>query len=150
MFIAPHLTFTTQAREAIEFYHRVFGGQLQIGTFAEWKAQDPTVEIDDAALDLLVYGTLKMDNGCVIEASDAGEPNQNVPGGEKPALGAIDVATTNDKLDELRAAFSALAEGGTVTAPLEEFGAGEHYGALVDRFGVTWNFAGTPAGKYLL
>ena len=33
--VVTHLNFSGEARQALEFYHSVFGGQLMIGTYGE-------------------------------------------------------------------------------------------------------------------
>ena len=39
----PYLNFKSNAREAMEFYHSVFGGKLQMSTFKEYHAsQSPS------------------------------------------------------------------------------------------------------------
>ncbi len=40
----PYLSFRSNAREAIEFYQSVFGGDVQISTFGEYEGmvQDPS------------------------------------------------------------------------------------------------------------
>ena len=40
--------------------------------------------------------------------------------------------------DALRRSWEGLAEGGTVTMPLEKQMWGDEYGQLVDRFGISW------------
>ncbi len=40
--------------------------------------------------------------------------------------------------DGLRAWWDALAEGGTITMPLNAAPWGDSYGQLVDRFGIEW------------
>jgi PhnB protein len=34
----PYLNFRDTAREALEFYHSVFGGELRMNTFKEFQA----------------------------------------------------------------------------------------------------------------
>ena len=47
----PYLGFRDNAREAMEFYHSVFGGELTSSTFAEMQAsEDPAEARQDHAL----------------------------------------------------------------------------------------------------
>lgn len=48
--------------------------------------------------------------------------------------------------DEARRVFNALAEGGTVTMPMEKTFWAEAFGMLTDRFGTPWMVGGGAAG----
>ncbi|MDG4758354.1 hypothetical protein [Micromonospora sp. WMMD710] len=37
----PYLNFPGTARDAMEFYHQVFGGQLRMNTFGEFGSTEP-------------------------------------------------------------------------------------------------------------
>ncbi len=61
----PYLSFDGKAREAMDFYHDVFGGELTAQTFAEaGMSQGP----DDA--DLIMHAQLEASNGMTLMASD--------------------------------------------------------------------------------
>ena len=63
--LTPNLHFRGNTREAMEFYHSVFGGKLNLQTFKDVHAsQDPS---DD---DLVMHSQLDGDNGLVLMASD--------------------------------------------------------------------------------
>ncbi|MFD0524522.1 VOC family protein [Paractinoplanes durhamensis] len=49
----PYLTFNGNAREAMEFYRSVFGGDLTINTFGDFGAPDP------ALADKVMHAALK-------------------------------------------------------------------------------------------
>ena len=42
----PYLGFRDDARQAMEFYHSVFGGELTLSTFAEMHASEDPDEAD--------------------------------------------------------------------------------------------------------
>ena len=42
----PYLSFNGDARQALEFYHSVFGGELNISTFADIPMPDSEVSAD--------------------------------------------------------------------------------------------------------
>jgi PhnB protein len=50
----------------------------------------------------------------------------------------ITVSLSGDDSEELRAYWEKLAEGGTVTMPLEKQMWGDEFGMCTDRFGVPW------------
>src|SRR6478609_11942683 len=53
----PYISFSDNARQAMEFYNSVFGGTLTLSTFAEFGAQDSP----DA--DKIMHGMLVKDDG---------------------------------------------------------------------------------------
>jgi PhnB protein len=122
----PYLSFRTEARQALEFYHQVFGGELRVNTFGEYGMAD-----GDAA-NLVMHGQLETPKGFTLMASDTPPGMDFTPGSQ------ITVSLSGDEVDDLTAYFNALAEGGKITMPLEKQMWGDHYGALTDRFGIAW------------
>ena len=63
-------------------------------------------------------------------------------------VGGFSISLSGDDEAELRRYWDRLAEGGTVTMPLEKAPWGDSFGMLSDRFGTPWmvNIAGTPQG----
>lgn len=125
----PYLGFRDDARQALEFYHSVFGGDLRIGTFAEMGAEG-----DPADADKVMHGQLETTNGYVLMASDT-----------PAAMGRsetnnISLSLSGDAADaeDLRGYFRALSAGGTVLEPLTPAPWGDEFGMVTDRFGVSW------------
>lgn len=123
----PYLSFKNNAREAMEFYKSVFGGKLDISTFKELHAsQDPSED------ELIMHSMLTADNGIMFMASDT--PSRM----EYRAGTTMSMSLSGDEEDVLRGYFDKLAEGGTVTMPLEKAIWGDLFGMLTDKFGVQW------------
>ena len=57
----PYLSFRDNAREAMEFYRSVFGGELTISTFGEFQASE-----DPAETDKVMHSQLEAANGLVL------------------------------------------------------------------------------------
>ncbi len=133
----PYLNFRDNAREALEFYHSVFGGELQMNTFKEFQAaQDPSEE------NLIMHGQLEGDHGVTLMASDLPKSMEYKPGG------SFSVSLSGDDETVLRGWFEKLAEGGTVAQPLEKAPWGDSFGMCIDRFGISWlvNISGQASG----
>ena len=122
----PYLSFRSNAREAMEFYQQVFGGELVVSTFGEFGMAD------GPGSDLIMHAQLETPSGFTLMASDT------PPGMERQEGSSITVSLSGDDADDLRGYFAKLSEGGTVTMPLEKQMWGDEYGALTDRFGVPW------------
>ena len=135
----PYLSFKDNARQAMEFYHSVFGGRLQIQTFGEAHASE-----DPADANRIMHSELVADNGILFFGSDIASKMEYRPGANNISLsltgGAEDEA-------ELRGYFEKLSAGGTLTVPLETAPWGDTFGMFTDKFGVDWlvNIAGQRA-----
>jgi PhnB protein len=134
----PYLNFRDTARDAMDFYHSVFGGELTSSTFAEFHASD-----DPAEQDKIMHSQLVADSGLVLMAADT--PN----GMEYTAGTNYSISLSGDDEATLRGYWDKLSADGTVTMPLDAAPWGDTFGMCVDRFGVSWlvNIAGAaPAG----
>jgi PhnB protein len=121
----PYLAFSDDARQAMEFYRGVFGGELTVSTFGEaGGAEGP-----DA--DKVMHAQLETPAGYTLMASDT------PPGMERSAGSSISISLSGDDA-ELRQYFAKLADGGTVTMPLEKQMWGDEFGMCIDPFGVAW------------
>jgi PhnB protein len=131
-----YLNFRDNARQAMEFYREVFGGSLSISTFGENHASsDPSED------GLVMHSQLDGDNGIVFMASDTPAAMEYRPGSN------FSMSLSGDDEALLSRWYERLADGGTVTMPLEKAPWGDTFGMCVDRFGVSWlvNIAG-PGG----
>jgi len=123
----PYLGFKDNARAAMEFYQSVFGGTLNISTFKEFNAsQDPAED------DLVMHAQLEGDNGIVFMASDTPARMDYTPGNN------FNMSLSGDDEATLRGWFDKLADGGTVTMPMDKAPWGDIFGMCIDKFGISW------------
>lgn len=129
----PYLSFKDQAREALEFYQSVLGGELDISTFGNL----PEMGVGPEEQDLVMHGQLDTPSGLTLMASDSGSIMPHIP-----ATSGVTVALTGGPEDHeyVASAHAALAEGGTDTLPFERAPWGDYYGQVTDRFGISWMF----------
>ncbi len=123
----PYLGFDGNAREAIEFYKSVFGGELTMSTFKEGGMTE-----DPAEADKLMHAMLVADNGITLMVSDKPAGMENNPGTN------ISISLSGDNEQELRGYWDKLSEGGNITAPFEKAPWGDTFGMLTDKFGIPW------------
>ena len=122
----PYINFDGNAREAMEFYRDVFGGELTINTFGEFGGDDPAIA------DKTMHAQLESPNGFTLMASD-GAPGTEVKVGDN-----ITISLSGDDPDDLRGYWKQLSDGGQVTVPLEKQMWGDEFGQCIDRFGIPW------------
>lgn len=117
----PYLSFRGNAREVLEFYQSVFGGELDISTFGDMHADD-----DQTPADQVMHGMLTADNGLCIMASDAPMRVDMTPGDN------ITLSLSGDDEPLLSNYFEKLSAGGKVTMPLEKAMWGDTSGMCAD------------------
>ena len=134
----PHLNFPDgKAREAIEFYHSVLGGDLDVMTFGDMGTEGPLAT-------QVMHGQLQAPGGLVLMGADAPPEMVQVSFGDSVS---VSLSGGPEDGDQLRGWFAALSEGGEVRQPLEAAPWGDEFGMFVDRFGISWlvNIAGAAA-----
>ncbi|WP_029135851.1 VOC family protein [Nakamurella lactea] len=130
----PYLSFRDTAKPAMEFYQGVFGGELTLNTFGDSQMAD-----DPADGDKIMHGMLTAPNGLTLMGADTPSSMELTAGNN------ITVSLSGDDESELRGYWDKLADGGSVTVPLEKAPWGDTFGMCTDRFGVAWmvNIAGS-------
>ncbi|WNV89469.1 VOC family protein [Umezawaea sp. Da 62-37] len=122
----PYISFADNAREAMEYYQGVFGGELTLSTFGEFGADDSPFA------DKIMHGQLKTDAGYTLMAADTPPGMEHNPGTN------VTISLSGGDADDLRGYWEKLSDGGAVSVPLEKQMWGDEFGACVDRFGIPW------------
>jgi PhnB protein len=130
----PYLGFRDNARQAMEFYHSVFGGELTLSTYAEYSASE-----DPAEAGKIMHGNLTTDAGLMLMGADTPNAMDYNPGNN------YSVSLSGEDDAELRGYWEKLSDGGTVVMPLEQAPWGDSFGMCIDRFGVSWMVNIAPA-----
>ena len=122
----PYLNFKANARQAMDFYMSVFGGNLTVTSFSDGgMAQDP------AEKDLVMHSQLESAGGYTLMGSDTpksmGDPRPNGT-----------VSLSGDDAMALEGYWKKLSDGASITMPLAKAPWGDSFGMLVDKFGVSW------------
>ena len=131
----PYISFSDNARQALEFYQDVFGGTLALNTFGEYGSPD-TPEANQ-----IMHGMLETDRGFTLMGADTPPGMEHNPGNN------MAVSLSGDDANELRGYWAKLSDGGSVSVPLEKQMWGDEFGMCVDRFGISWmvNITQPPA-----
>ncbi|WP_227983403.1 VOC family protein [Nocardia spumae] len=123
-----HLNFRGDARAALEFYRRVFGGDLAVVTYA-----DAGNAARESEADQVLWGQVHSTDGFHVMAYD-------VPASLPYDQGrnASFVSVRGETVEEITGYWDALAADSTVVVPLGPSGWARAYGMVRDRFGVVW------------
>jgi PhnB protein len=122
----PYLNFNGNARQAMEFYASVFGGNLTLNTYAQFGAKDsPDAE-------RIMHGMLETDAGYTIMGADITSDMEYQP------MAGFAVSLSGDDADTLRGYWEKLSASGTTTMPLQKQVWGDEFGMCLDKFGVSW------------
>lgn len=129
----PYISFKGKAREAMEFYKSVFGGELELTTFKEGGMSDNQAEADQ-----IMHSILIAKNGMTLMGSDTPDGMEYKPGSN------ISISLSGENEAELSDYFKKLSEGGKVAQPLVKAPWGDTFGMFRDKFGIFWmvNIAG--------
>ncbi|SDT19359.1 VOC family protein [Microterricola viridarii] len=130
----PYLSFIDIAREAMEYYHSVFGGTLTLTTFGE---MPNNAEPDEA--DKIMHGQIDGDHGIVLMGSDTPKHMQT-----EQFKNGTSISLSGDDEAVLRGYWEKLVDGGSMTVPLETSPWGAAFGMCTDRYGVDWMVNITP------
>ncbi len=127
----PYISFRDNAREAMEFYQKALGGDLQVMTFGDM----PGMVEDEAEKGLVMHSMLTTPDGLVLMGSDTpAHMEYQAPQGVSVSLSGTDEAA-------LRGIWDKLVDGATVTQSFDPAPWGGLFGMLNDRFGVSWMFS---------
>lgn len=133
-----YLNFTNETEAAFTFYKSIFGGEFDggISRFGDAPPQDGTPNLSEEDKQLVMHVSLPLLGGVNLMGTDAPasmgfavSPGNNVYISLQP-----DTRAETDRL------FNALAEGGTITMPLQDMFWGDYFGSCTDKFGVQWMF----------
>lgn len=130
MRIAPYLSFEGRAQEAIEFYKKALGAEVDMlthfkdapGGACPGGVQPPADKVMHASMRIGKSVVMATDGQCTGKSNFSGI--------------ALSLSLASD--EEAKKAFAALSEGGTVNMPLGKTFFSSSFGMVADKFGVTW------------
>ncbi len=137
-----HLNFRGNARQALEFYHSVFGGNLMIATYAEFGAPKDTPNADK-----VVWGQVVADNGFQVmaydvpsmeQSSEPATPSTRRENGMTITQEPFFISLRGESVGEISALWEKLSASATVIEPIAQSPWAQLFGMLTDHFGVTW------------
>lgn len=129
--INPYLNFNGNTEEAFNFYRSVFGGDF---TFLQRFKDIPDGDKMSAETqEKLMHVALPVFNTVLMATDSLESMGQHLTTGNN-----FHLAIQAESEEEATRLFNALAEGGTVSMPLDKTFWGAYFGMLTDKFGVHW------------
>ncbi len=128
MQLSTHLPFNGNCEEAMQFYEKTFGGTI---TFKMTWGESPMGNEGPADWkDKIMHQSLTVGKTTLMGAD--GPPGRY----QKPQ--GIVVSISVETPEDADRVFNALAEGGSITMPIQETFWARRFGMATDRFGIPW------------
>jgi PhnB protein len=125
--LTPYLSFkNSKTKEAMEFYHGIFGGDLKLQTFGETPMDFP-----EEKKALIMHASLQ--SGAVSLFGSDGPRDEDYVAGTN-----VSISVVGSDEAELKKYVDALSEGGKVGQPMEKQFWGDIFGMVTDKYGINW------------
>jgi PhnB protein len=137
-FIQPYLFFNGSCEQAIEFYRKALGAEVEMMMrFKESPEPHAPGTVPPGFENKIMHASFRI-GGTTIMASDGCSP-------EKASFQGFSLSLTVPNEKEADRVFAALAEGGQVKMPLTKTFFSPRFGMLEDQFGIGWMINVAPS-----
>jgi PhnB protein len=129
--VTPYLFFDGRCEEALEFYKKALGAEVEMMMrFKESPEAPPPDKVAPGSANKIMHASVRI-NGAPVMASDGCAQG-------KPKFEGFSLSVNAKDETEADRMFAALAEGGQVQMPLGKTFFAKRFGMVADRFGVGW------------
>ncbi len=128
--VQPYIAFKGNCEEAIDFYKDRLGAEV---IFMQRYGESPMA--GKGPDDKIMHTSIKIGDSVVMACDNVFEDQNPTTVGSNIslAIGSNDPAAAETMFDK-------LAEGGSVTMPMQQTFWAERFGMLTDKFGINWMF----------
>lgn len=130
MKVESYLCFEGRCEEAIEFYKRALGAQVEMLMRFKDSPEPPPPDCPPSPPEGIMHASIMVGESRLM-LSDGMSSG-------KASFAGISLSITSKDVDGAHKVFNALSEGGQVQMPLTKTFWSPAFGMLSDRFGVTW------------
>ena len=132
--IQPYLFFNGVCEQAVEFYKKALGAEVQMMMrYKESPEQPPAGMLPPGFENKVMHASLRIGQ-TIVMASDG----CSTDGGKFEGFSLSVAVSTPAEVDSI---FNALAEGGKVFMPLDNYGFSKLFAWVADKFGVSWQLS---------
>ncbi|GAA0566804.1 VOC family protein [Rhizomicrobium electricum] len=129
MYVTPYIFFNGNCAEALGYYEKALGARvLARMTYGDSPAKD---QVAKEMHGKVMHSAMAIGNTMLMAADDCMSKTPIQHGG-------YSLTVSVDSADKARHVFDALADGGTVSMPLDKTFFAEAFGVVQDRYGVRW------------
>ncbi len=128
MNVQPYLSFEGRAQEAIDFYKKALGAEVE--AIMQFKDAPPDMQANMPNKDKVMHSAFKVGDTTIM-ATDG-----QCSG--KAEFSGITLTIQANSDAEAEKLFNALAQGGKVNMPMSETFFATRFGMVADKFGVGW------------
>jgi len=133
--VQPYLSFGGRCEEALEFYGRAVGAEVQM--LMRFKENpEPQPETPECFEEKVMHARFRIGASTLMASDGMCDGKANFEG--------FSLSITVPDEAEAERVFAALAEGGLVTMPLEKTFWASKFGMLQDQFGLGWMVSVMP------
>jgi PhnB protein len=138
--IQPYLFFNGNCEEAVEFYRKALGAEVEMTMRFKDSPEPPQPGMVPPGFENKIMHTSFRVGQTTVMASDGCSS-------EGPSFKGFSLSLSVPSEAEADRAFTALANGGQVRMPLAKTFWSPRFGMVTDRFGVGWMISVMPAGQ---
>lgn len=139
--IHPHINFNGNAEEAFTFYKSIFGGEFsKIVRFKDFSNAEFLVSDNEA--NKIMHIALPIGENMLM-GNDVPELMGRVNESENRSK----ISISTESINEAKALFKGLSEGGEIEMPLEKSPWGSYFGMFRDKYGIEWMVNYVPKDK---
>jgi PhnB protein len=138
--IQPYLFFNGRCEEAVEFYRKALGAEVEMTMrFKESPEPPPPGRVPPGFENKIMHTSFRIGRTTVMASDGCSADKAKFEGF------ALSLAMHSEA--EADKAFAALAEGGQVQMPLTKTFWSPRFGMVMDRFGIGWMVSVIPADQ---
>jgi len=138
--IQPYLFFNGSCEQAVEFYRKALGAEVEIMMRYKESPEPPQPGMVPLGFENKIMHTSFRVGQTTVMASDGCSA-------EKADFQGFFLSLSVPSETEADRAFAALAEGGQVRMPLAKTFWSPRFGMVADRFGIGWMISVAPVGQ---
>lgn len=139
--IQPYLFFNGSCEQAVEFYKKAIGAEVQMMMRYKESPEPPKPGMVPPGFENKIMHVSFQVGQTTVMASDGCSAG-------KPQFEGFSLSLAVATDAEADRAFTALAEGGQVRMPLAKTFWSPRFGMVTDRFGIGWMVSVVPAGQH--
>ncbi|HWW02538.1 MAG TPA: VOC family protein [Candidatus Acidoferrum sp.] len=138
--IEPYLFFNGRCEEAVEFYRKALGAEVEMMMRFKESPEPPKPGMVPPGFENKIMHTSFRVGGTTVMASDGCSA-------DKANFEGFSLALSVANETEANRVFAALADGGQVRMPLAKTFWSPRFGMVADRFGIGWMVSVRPADQ---